>query len=81
MTEENYVAINITIPEYLRDLLNTFVTWLNRRHPTRDLETGKRILWNQNTATTLVLENSRLWHEFVDEEEEVARWHREQMKK
>ena len=69
---KRFVAINITIPESLRDVLNSFVTWLNRRHPTRDLETGKRILWN---------ENSMLWHWFVNEEEEVARWHQEQTKK
>lgn len=81
MTEQRFVAINITIPEPLRDVLNSFVPWLNRWHPTRDLETGKRILWNQNTATTLVFENSELWHEFVNEEAEVARWHQEQMKK
>lgn len=78
---ERFVAINITIPEELRDVLNSFVTWLNRRHPTRDLETGKRILWNQNTATELILENSFTWQSFVNEEEEVARWHQEQTKK
>ena len=81
MAEEQEVAINVTIPESSRDVLNSFVTWLNRRHPKRDLDTGKRILWNQNTAMELVIENSMLWHWFVNEEEEVARWHQEQTKK
>lgn len=80
MTETPLVAINVTIPEYLRDVLNSFVVWLNRRHSKRDLDTGKRILWNQNTAMELILENAGLWHEFVTEDEEAARWHENQTK-
>ena len=61
------VAINLSIREDLRDVLNSFVGWLNRRHPQRNLQTGKRDLWNQSEAMELILECQFYWHEFVNE--------------
>lgn len=67
------VPINTRVREDLRDVLNEFVGWLNRRYPVRHPETQQRILWNQSTAMELILENTHYWNEFVDEDEATVR--------